>query len=105
MREIQHEIQLQQDAPLPNIGMYTLYVLENEEIKKKVQEFLEKGVIRPSTFPGGSPIVLVPNKYGTWRMCMDFWALNKIIVNNCYHFPRIDDLLDQLKNEIYLTNL
>jgi hypothetical protein len=44
-REIQHEIQLQQDAPLPNIGMYRLSVLENEEIKKQVQELLEKGVI------------------------------------------------------------
>jgi hypothetical protein len=33
-REIQHEIQLQQDAPLPNIGMYRLSLLENAEIKK-----------------------------------------------------------------------
>jgi hypothetical protein len=36
---------LQQDAPLPNIGMYKLFVLENEKIKKQVQELLEKGVI------------------------------------------------------------
>ena len=33
-REIEHEIYLQQDAPLPNIGMYRLSALENAEIKK-----------------------------------------------------------------------
>ena len=33
-REIQHEIHLQQDAPLPNIGMYKMASIEMEEIKK-----------------------------------------------------------------------
>lgn len=35
--QVEHEIQLQQDVPLPNIGMYRLSVLENAEIKKQVQ--------------------------------------------------------------------
>ena len=35
-REIVHDINLQQDAPLPNIGMYMLFALENSEIKKQV---------------------------------------------------------------------
>jgi hypothetical protein len=104
-RQIEHEIQLQQDAPLPNIGMYRLLVLENAEIKKQVQELLNQGVIRPSTYPCGSPIVLVPKKDGTWRMCVDFRALNKIMVKNRYPLPRIDDLLDQLKNAVIFTKL
>eukprot|EP00253_Pinus_taeda_P010341 PITA_10341 len=58
-KEIVREINLQQDAPLPNIGMYRLSTLDNVEIKKQVQEFLEKGFIRPRTSPCGSPIVLV----------------------------------------------
>lgn len=36
-RGIQHEIQLQQDFPLPNIGMYKMLVMESAEIKKKIQ--------------------------------------------------------------------
>jgi hypothetical protein len=64
-RAIQHEIQLQQDCPLPNIGMYRLSVMENVEIKIQIQELLDKGVIMPSTFPCGSPIVLVQKKDGT----------------------------------------
>jgi hypothetical protein len=97
-RGIQHEIQLQQDCPLPNIGMYRMSVMENAEIKKQIQELLDKGVIVPSSLPCGSPIVLVPKKDGTWRMCVDFRALNKITVKNRYPLPRIDNLLDQLKD-------
>jgi len=69
---IVHDIILQQDVPLPNIVMYMLSALENAEIKKQVQEFLEKGFIRPSTSPCGSPIVLVRKKDGSWRMCIDY---------------------------------
>ena len=32
--KFQHEIHLQQDAPLPNIGMYRSSIIENVEIKK-----------------------------------------------------------------------
>ena len=59
---IQHEIKLQQDCPLPNIGMYRISILESLEIKKQVHELLDKGVIHPSTSPCGLPIVLVPKK-------------------------------------------
>jgi len=102
---IVHDIILHQDVPLPNIGMYRLFALVNAEIKKQVQELLEKGFIRPSTSPCGSPIILVRKKDGSWRMCIDYRALNKITIKNCYPFPRIDDLLDQLKEAIYLTKL
>jgi hypothetical protein len=78
-------------------------VLENDKIRKQIQEFLDKGVIVPSTSPCGSPIVLVPKKNGTWHMCVDFRALNKITVKNCYPLPRIDDFLDQLKDAKYFT--
>jgi hypothetical protein len=104
-RGIQHEIQLQQDCPLPNIGMYRMSVMENAEIKKQIQELLDKGVIVPSSLPCGSPIVLVPKKDGTCCMCVDFMALNKITVKNRYPLPRIDDLLDQLKDAKYFTKL
>jgi hypothetical protein len=104
-RAIQHEIQLHQDCPLPNIGMYRMSVMENAKIKKQIQEFLDKGDIMPSTYPCGSPIVLVPKKDGTWRMCVYFRALNKIMVKNCYPLPRIDDFIDQLKDAKYFNKL
>ena len=79
--------------------------MESVEIKKKIQGLLDKGISRPSTSPCRSPIVLVPKKNGTWRMCVDFHALKKITIKNHYPLPRIDDLLDQLKDAKYFTKL
>jgi hypothetical protein len=104
-REIQYEIHLQQDSPLPNVGMYRMSVLEMTEIKKKVHGLLDQGVIMPISSPCGSMIMMVPKKDGTWRICVNYRALKKIMVKNQYPLPRIDDLLHQLKNAIYFTEL
>eukprot|EP00253_Pinus_taeda_P008944 PITA_08944 len=79
--------------------------IEMEETKKHAHELLNQGVIRPSFSPCDSPIVLVPTKDDTWRMCVDYRALNKIMVKNRCPLPRIDELLDQLKNVVYFTKL
>eukprot|EP00253_Pinus_taeda_P026350 PITA_26350 len=81
-----------------------LSALENAEIKKQIQELLEKG-FRPSISPCGFPIVLVRKKDGSWRMCIDYRALNKITIKNRYPLPRIDDLLDQWKEVVYFSKL
>ena len=71
----------------------------------QIPELLNKGIIRPSSSPFGSHIILVPKKDGTWHMCVEFRVLNKIMVKNHYPLPRIDDLLDQLKYAKYFTKL
>jgi hypothetical protein len=76
-RDIQQEILLQQGGPLPNIDMCRMSDMENVEIGKQAQEFLDKGVIKPSTSPCRSPIGLVPKKECIWCMWVDFRALNK----------------------------
>jgi hypothetical protein len=80
-------------------------VVEMTEIKKQVQGLLDQGVIKPNSSPCSSSIVMVPKKYRTWKMCVDYRDLNKITVKNRYPLPRIDDLLDQLKNVVYFTKL
>ena len=65
--------------------------MENDEIKRQIHDLLQKGHIRPSSSHCGSPIVLVQKKDGTWRLCIDYRALNKITVRNRYLIPRIDD--------------
>jgi len=82
-----------------------LSALENAEIKKKAHELLDKGFICPSTSPCGSPIVLVRKKDVSWRICIDYRALNKITIKKSYPLPRIDDLLDQLKEAVYFSKL
>jgi hypothetical protein len=63
--QVKHPIDLTLDAPLPNGSVYHLSLLENEEIKRQIQELLHKGHIHPISSPCGSPIMLVQKKYGT----------------------------------------
>jgi hypothetical protein len=85
--QVKHPIDLTPNALLPNGPFYLFSLLENEEIKRQIQEFLHKGSICPISSPCGSPIMLVQKKDGTWRHCIDYQALNKITVRNWYSIP------------------
>ncbi|GJX76428.1 putative reverse transcriptase domain-containing protein, partial [Tanacetum coccineum] len=60
-------------------------------------ELSEKGFIRPSSSPWGSPVLFVKKNDGSFQMCIDYRELNKLTVKNRYLLPRIDDLFDQLR--------
>ena len=75
---------------------YRMAPLELEELKKQIQELLDKGFIRPSVSPWGALVLLVKKKDGTLRLCIDYRQLNQVTIKNKYPLPRIDDLFDQL---------
>jgi hypothetical protein len=85
--QVKHPIDLTPDAPLPNGPVYRRSLMENDEIKHHIQKFLQKGNISLSSSPCGSLIVLVQNKDETWRLCIDYKALNKVTVRNRCPIP------------------
>ena len=51
---------------------YRVSGLELLELKKQIDELLEKGYIRPNTSPWDAPVLFVEKKDGTKRMCIDY---------------------------------
>ena len=63
------------------------------------------GFIRPSFSPFASSMVLVKEKDGTMRMCIDYKALNKKTIKNRYPIPCIDELIDELHGVVYFPKI
>ena len=84
---------------------YRISIDELEELKKQLKELSDKGYIRLSASPWGSPILFVKNKDGSMRMCIDYRNLNAVTIKNKYPLPRIDDLLDQLRGAKYFSKI
>ena len=98
-------IPLVSNAAPPNRPPFRLSMSERAEVEKQVTGLLEKGFVQPSASPYGAPVLFVPKPDGSWRMCIDYRALNKLTRRNTYPLPRIDDLLDNLSGAKYFSSL
>jgi hypothetical protein len=76
--------------------LFRMTTPELVELKEHIKELLEKGFIHPSSSSWGAPVIFIPKKDGTQRLCVDYRALNEVTIKNKYPLPRIDDLFNQL---------
>ena len=95
-RDVDHRIDLVEGATPVSRPYYRLSYSELDEMKKQLDDCLEKGIIRPSKSPWAAPVLFVKKKDGTMRMCIDYRGLNSKTIKNRYPLPRTDDMMDRL---------
>nr|GFB53819.1 putative reverse transcriptase domain-containing protein [Tanacetum cinerariifolium] len=80
IRLVEFRIDLVPSAAPVARAPYRLAPSEMKELAEQLKELSDKGFIRPSSSPWGAPILFVKKKDGSFRMCIDYWELNKLTI-------------------------
>ena len=76
-----------------------------KQVRAQIDQLVEMGIVVPSTSPWSSSIVPVKKKTGGVRVCVDFRAVNALTSPDPYQMPRIDDILEQLAEAVFLSKV
>ncbi|KAJ1038880.1 hypothetical protein NDA10_003520 [Ustilago hordei] len=103
----EHDIHLEliEGGKPPQGPLYLKGPKEMSELRRYLDENLEKGFIRPSKSPARSPVLFVPKKDGGLRLCVDYRGLNEITVKNRAPLPLIEEQLFLLRKARIYTKL
>ena len=102
-REVDHEIKLEQGSKPPAMASYRMAPPKFKKLWKQLKDLLDARYIYPSKAPLVVPVLFQKKKYDSLRMCIDYWALNKITIKNKHLVPLIANLFDQLNKVQYFT--
>lgn len=98
------EIELKDATPVV-YRPYRLSHTERAEVRIMIDDLLRHNIIRESSSPYASPIIMVKKKTGDKRLCVDYRALNRKTVKQHYPMPRIEDQIDRLSGNVYFNTL
>ncbi len=101
-----HAIEFKKDAPEAiDCKVYPMNQIEDEAVRKFLQDELEKGYIRESKSPYASSFFFVRKKDGKMWLVQDYRKINAITIWNQYPLPLIVDLIRDLSNAHIYTKL
>ena len=89
----------------PARAPYRMSQPELAELRKKLKELLDAGLLQPAKSPYGAPVLFQKKQDGSLRMCVDYRALNKVTFRNNYPIPLVADCFDPLSKARVFTKL
>ena len=103
--EAEHEINLQQGKKPPFRPLYNLSGSELTLLREYLDQAMANGWIQRSTSEAGAPILFVPKKDGSLRLCVDYRGLNDLTIKDRCPLPLIDETLARLGKAKWFSKL
>lgn len=101
---IEHTIQLTDNKPISS-RPYPLPYAVRENLKEEIADMLQLGVIRESSSPYASPIVIVKKKDGSNRICVDYRKLNRVTITDPEPMSIAQDLFQKLGKSKFFSKI
>ena len=101
-------VKLKEDAiPFTMHAARQLPLASRDDVKKQLEEMVQKGVLAVVTEPTDwvHPLVVVPKPDGTWRICVDLTKLNKYVKRPYHPLVTPRDAVSEIGGSKYFTTL
>ena len=101
---VEHEINTGNHPPIRQ-GLRRHPIAHLDVIDEQVRELMRNDLIEPAASPWAANIVLVRKKDGTYRLCVDYRALNAVTYQDTYPLPHIDTCLGSMDGTTWFSTL
>ena len=99
----EHHIDMTSDVPVRQTQYPVPYAMQ-ASLKEELQQVEEMGIIRKSSSPYSSPVVVV-KKDGGNRICVDFRRLNKVTIIDPQTVPFPSESFHGMRKDRYIRSL
>jgi hypothetical protein len=105
VRARDHHIVLKSGAAPVKVRPYRYPTAHKDELERQCAAMLEQGIVHRSDSAFSSPVLLVKKPDGSWRFCVDYHALNALMVKDAFSILVVDELLDEFHGARFFTRL